>query len=109
MQKNLVDSEFIFSDKFSGLIVKSAKENLPLQNVWVDDLLNWKLDLKFPFLKLIFLFPKIYSEFSRSNPLENNPSSKKSCFGFLLNLKSSWPFPSKFDFTFAIISLLLDL
>ena len=109
MQKTLVDSEFIFSDKFSGLIVKSAKEKPPLQNVWVNDLLNLKLDFKFPFLKLIFLFPKIYSEFSRSNPLENKPSSKNSCFGFLLNLISRWPFPSKFDFTFAIISLSLDL
>jgi len=78
LQKNLVESEFIFSAKSSGFIFKLEKENLPSQNVRFDDLLNLKLDLKVPFLKLIFLLPIIYSEFSRSKPLENKSSFKKS-------------------------------
>ena len=99
----------MFSEKASDFIFKLAKENLPLQNVSFGDLLNLKLDLKFPFLKLIFLFPIIYSEFSRSKPLENNSRDKKSLFNFVLNLNFKKPFSSKFDFTFAIISLLLEL
>ena len=79
------------------------------QNIPVDNLLNLKLDLKLPFLKLIFLFPKLYSELSRSNPLENNSIFKKSLFNFVLNLNFRRPLPSKFDFIFAIISLLLGL
>ena len=78
LQKNLVKSEFIFSAKSSGFIFKLEKENLPSQNVRFDDLLNLKLALKVPFLKLIFLFPIIYSELSRSKPLENKASFKKS-------------------------------
>ena len=109
LQKNLVLSEFIFSDKSSGFIFKLVKEKLPLQNISFDDLLNLKLDLKSPFLKLIFLFPKLYSVLSRSNPLENNSSFKKSWFNFVLNLNSRRPFPSKLDFIFAIICLLLGL
>jgi len=80
-----------------------------LQDVSFGNLLNLKLDLKFPFLKLIFLFPIIYSEFSRSKPLENNSRDKKSLFNFVLNLNFKKPFSSKFDFIFAIISLFLDL
>ena len=109
MQKIFVKSEFIFSEKSSGFIFKLVKENLPSQNVRFDDLLNLKLDLKLPFLKIIFLLPIVYSELSRSNPLVNNSSFKKSSFNFVLNLNSRRPFPSKFDFIFAIISLLLDL
>ena len=109
LQKKLIESEFIFSEKFSGCIFKLLKENLPLQNVCFDDLLNLKLDLKFPFLKLISLLPKIYFEFSRFNPLDNNSRFKKSWFNFVLNLNSRKPFSSKLDFIFAIISLLLDL
>jgi len=45
---------------------------------------------------------------SRSNPLENNSSFKKSLFNFVLTLNSRRPLPSKFDFIFAIISLLLE-
>ena len=58
-------------------IFKLETENFPLQNVSFGNLLNLKLDLKFHFLKLIFLFPIIYSEFSRSKPLENKSSFKK--------------------------------
>jgi len=78
LQKNLVEFEFIFSTKSSGFILKLVNENLPSQNVRFDDLLNLRLDLKLPSLKLIFLFPIIYSEFSRFNPLENKSSFKKS-------------------------------
>ena len=78
LQKNFVESEFIISEKSSGFIFKLVKENRPLQNFCVDDLLNLKLDLKLPLLKLIFLLPKLYSELLRSNPLENNSSCKKS-------------------------------
>ena len=109
LQKNLVESEFIFSEKSSGFIFKLLKENPPLQNVPVDNLLNLKLDLNFPFLKLIFLFPRLYAELSRSNPLEITSSFKKSWFNFVLNLNSRNPFWSKLDFIFAIIWLLLDL
>ena len=109
LQKKLVESEFIFSEKASDLIFKLVKENLPLQNVSVGNLLNLKLDLKFPFSKLIFLLLKIYSEFSRSKPLENISSFKKSWFNFVLNFNFNKPFSSKLDFTFAIICLLIDL
>jgi len=74
----LVESEFIFSEKASDYIFKFVKENLPLQDVSFGNLLNLKIDLKVPFLKLIFLFPIIYSELSRSKPLENKSSFKKS-------------------------------
>ena len=67
-QEKIVESEFIFSENASDFIFKLVKENLPLQNVSFGNLLNLKFDLKFPFLKLIFLLPIIYSEFSRSNP-----------------------------------------
>ena len=62
-KKKLVESEFIFSEKASDFIFKLVKENLPLQKVSFGNLLNLKLDLKFPFLKLIFLFPILYLEF----------------------------------------------
>jgi len=78
LHKILVESEFIFSEKSSGFIFKLVKENLPSQNVRFDDLLNLKLDLNLPFLKLIFLLPILYEELSRFNPLENNSSFKKS-------------------------------
>ena len=92
LQKKLVESEFIFSEKASDFISKLLKENLPLQNVSFGNLLNWKWDLKFPFLKLIFLLPIIYSEFSRSKPLENKSSFKKSWFNFVLNFNFKKPF-----------------
>ncbi len=78
LQKKLVASEFIFSEKDTGFIFKLVKEILPLQNVSFGNLLNLKLDLKIPFLKLIALSPIMYSEFSRSKPLENKSSFKKS-------------------------------
>ena len=68
LQKNLVESEFIFSEKSPGFIFKLVNENLPSQNVRFDDLLNLKLDLNYPFLKLISLLPKVYLVFLRSNP-----------------------------------------
>ena len=105
----MVESEFIFSEKASDFIFKLVKENLPLQDISFGNLINLKLDLKFPLLKIIFLFPIIYSEFSRSKPLENNSRDKKSLFNFVLNLNFKKPLSLKLDFTFAIISLLLDL
>ena len=80
-----------------------------MQNVLFGNLLNLKLDLKVPFLKLIFLLPIIYSDFSRSKPLENNLRDKKSLFNFVLNLNFKKPYSSKFDFKFAIISLFIEL
>jgi len=75
---NYLTHQLLNAEEINFIKKELEKENLPSQNVRFDDLLNLKLDLNVPFLKLIFLLPIIYSEFSRSKPLENKSSFKKS-------------------------------